>query len=126
MFGKSKKDEIKQIDIEKKEDKKYVSKEEMDKFNKYIEDDKLIQKDRQIAIQKMEIKKLESIIKVLQKELIDKDLVILRNDFPKINDKINELKNKRISFIKDIKKKYNIKSDKFGFNPETLEIIEDN
>ena len=97
---------------------------ELDRINNIILERKLLNTESSIIAQKIECKKKDIRLLELQIELLKRDI----NDFSsQISNKSqldNDLKSKYSEYIKLLTEKYNL-PDKWGFHPETGEIVVD-
>lgn len=102
---------------EKKEIKKYLTKEERDKllqFNEYAQNFQLAQKIKEHEIEICNLK-----IEV-QTEKRTKIALVKNQEM----EKFSEAQNEQVKYIDELKIKYDFKGNRFGWHPETGEIKE--
>jgi len=78
--------------------------------------------EQQNLTSKMTIINLEASILDLKKQLKIKEQIDINNKLEKLKSENEKLRVEGETFITKIKTKYKIKSDKFGFDPDTGEI----
>lgn len=105
--------------------KKYLTQSEMDKFE--IENLKEVIRKQELS--DLEQKKQIIMLKVqyynLQVDLCKKDIELLeKNKLEKLSVYDKE-RNEHKKFVKSLKEKLNITTERFGFNPDTGEIVID-
>jgi len=102
----------------KVEKRSHLTKEEMLMIDSFGKDVGLLNKD--IAIKRKEIEILE-----IKRQLLGKDIDILGHNVLEIQAKISKISNKSSEYIKSLVKELDVKTSKFGYNPDTGEVIED-
>jgi len=90
---------------------------EVNNLNKQLRNAAILIEQQRLALKKYELE-IKSLNAKAEQEKIQKKINELQQQHKEQNDKA-------IKFVKDLKNKYKIKDDKFGYNPDTGDIIEE-
>lgn len=102
----------------KKEKRTHLTSEEMLRIEMFGKEKTIILKDKDLLRSKID--KLE-----LQRQLLSKDIELLGSKILKLDENLLKVTNKSSEFVKDLVKELEVKSSKFGYDPDTGEVIED-
>lgn len=101
-----------------------LSAEEMQRIN----DESLKEQGRKLMLEvadlKLQLKSKDIEVLKLKLDVESKNLELLQRDKLESLQKLNEERAKHRTFVTELKERLNIKSDRWGYNPLTGEIIE--
>ena len=104
---------------------KFLSSDEIIKMNDNINNDKILKKEREILILRKQINEHQKLLFEAKLESVSKDTQLLEFMTKTLGEKEYRIKNDRIAFHEAIRVKYDLVSPKWGFNPDTGELIDE-
>ncbi len=107
------------------EEEKFLAQDEIIKMNDNINTNKVLKKEREILALRKQINEHQKLLFEAKLESVSKDTQLLEFMTKSLGEKEKSIKDGHITFHETIKAKYDLVSPKWGFNPESGQLIDE-